>query len=290
MFDFRYHIASLAAVFIALVLGILVGVAISGKGFVDKSERRVLQGQIRALRQERDAANARANDLRNQQDSSQTVISATYPALMRDRLKGKKVAVLVIGPSGGETGRDVDNALSEAGGTELRYRALKVPVDIGAIRKQLASTVGLRAFSGEGRLDDLGRELGAELVTGGKTPLWDALARILVERQRGGLDRPVDGVVVIRAAKPQSGPTASFLTGLYDGLGSAGVAAIGAETLDAETSAVKQWKRGGLSSVDDIDTLPGRLALALVLAGASRGQYGMKPTAENGPLPKLAAA
>ena len=40
MFDFRYHIASLAAVFLALVLGILIGVAISGRGFVDKAERK----------------------------------------------------------------------------------------------------------------------------------------------------------------------------------------------------------------------------------------------------------
>ena len=31
MFDLRYHLASLAAVFIALAVGILLGVAISGK-------------------------------------------------------------------------------------------------------------------------------------------------------------------------------------------------------------------------------------------------------------------
>jgi hypothetical protein len=39
LFDFRYHVASLAAVFLALVLGILVGVGISGRGLVDNSER-----------------------------------------------------------------------------------------------------------------------------------------------------------------------------------------------------------------------------------------------------------
>ena len=46
MFDLRYHVASLTAVFIALIIGILVGVGISSGGFVKKSERRILNDQI----------------------------------------------------------------------------------------------------------------------------------------------------------------------------------------------------------------------------------------------------
>ncbi|TML12523.1 MAG: hypothetical protein E6G33_13445 [Actinobacteria bacterium] len=34
MFDFRYHVASLAAVFFALVIGILVGVALASHGLL----------------------------------------------------------------------------------------------------------------------------------------------------------------------------------------------------------------------------------------------------------------
>jgi hypothetical protein len=36
----------------------------------------------------------------------------------------------------------------------------------------------------------------------------------------------------------------------------------------------------GVSSVDDVDTLPGRLALALLLAGGDPGHYGTKETAD----------
>ena len=46
MFDLRYHVASLAAVFLALVIGILVGVGISSGGFVQKGERRILNAKI----------------------------------------------------------------------------------------------------------------------------------------------------------------------------------------------------------------------------------------------------
>ena len=56
MFDLRYHVASLTAVFVALVIGILVGVGLSGKGFVNDAERTNLTGQIADLRHERDVA------------------------------------------------------------------------------------------------------------------------------------------------------------------------------------------------------------------------------------------
>ena len=56
MFDLRYHVASLTAVFVALVVGILVGVGLSGKGFVNDAERANLNNQIADLRRERDSA------------------------------------------------------------------------------------------------------------------------------------------------------------------------------------------------------------------------------------------
>jgi hypothetical protein len=281
MFDFRYHIASLAAVFLALVLGILIGVAISGRGFVDKAERKSLHAQIADLRLERDAEKARADDLESSQKVSEAFISEAYPVLMRQRLDGKKIVVLVIGSSGGRTGSEVDQALGETGATQLRYRALKVPIKLTSIQKALGSRPALRAFAGELQLDDLGRELASELVSGGKTPVWDALAKTLVEQQRGDLDTPADGIVVIRSAKPQQGPTARFLSGLYEGLATSGVPAVGAESVTSDPSAVLAWQAAHLSSVDDVDTLPGRLALALVLAGPAREQHvGVKDTAQ----------
>jgi hypothetical protein len=189
--------------------------------------------------------------------------------------------VLVIGASGGETGSRVDDALEAAGATQLRYRALKVPVDTKSIRDALGSRPTLRAFAGARRLDDLGHELGVELVSGGKTPLWDALQTTMVEQQRGGLDTPADGIVLIRAVKPQQGPTSNFLYGIYEGLATAGVPAVGAEIADDDPSAVPPWKIAHLSSVDDVDTTQGRLALALLLAGATPGHYGIKKTAQD---------
>ena len=147
----------------------------------------------------------------------------------------------------------------------------------------------LAQYRGNDRLPDLGKELAAELVAGGKTPLWDSLASELVEEQNGGSRTAADGVVVARSVKAQRDGTARFLQGFYSGLAGAGVPAVGVEVSGAVNSAIPAFERSSLSTVDSIENTPGRLALALLLAGGQTGNYGVEPTATDGVLPLVPA-
>jgi hypothetical protein len=84
--------------------------------------------------------------------------------------------------------------------------------------------------------------------------------------------------------------TARFLAGFYSGLASAGIPAVGAERLRAKDSAIDAFSRENLSTVDDLDTEAGRLALVLLLSGASPGSYGVKKSADDGVLPAIPTA
>jgi hypothetical protein len=275
MFDLRYHVASLAAVFLALLIGILVGVGISGKA--DEARNDELRREIADLRgQLESAADSRAG-LQRAHEADEAFADDVYPVLIEDRLRGKRIALLFIGSVDAE---HVQRALDDAGASRLRMRALRVPVDPERLDRALVGRAELAEYRGDDRLPDLGRLLAAEFVTGGETPAWDALTSQLVEERTGTFRRAADGVVVVRTAKPQAGPTARFLTGLYAGLAEGGVPAVGAEPSGENPSAVGTWNRAGLSSVDNVDTAAGRLALALLLAGAEEGQYGIKGTAD----------
>ena len=277
MFDFRYHVASLAAVFLALVVGIVVGVGISGKGIIKDSERQLFQNQINVLTAQVQAAEKESSSLKAQQKAAQSFANAVYQPLMAERLRGLRLTVLVVGTAGGRTHKSVDRAIADGGGLDS-LRVLRVPIDPEAIRRALNAKRGLAKTSGTDWLPDLGRALAQELVTGGKTPLWDRLSGQLVSEQQGRL-RPADGVVVLRTAQPQRGATARFLAGLYGGLGEAAVPAVGVETTDARPSTVAVWDKAGLSSVDDVETPVGKLALAVLLSGGDGGLYGVKKTA-----------
>src|SRR5215210_7715993 len=54
MFDLRYHVASLAAVFLALIIGILVGVGIADRGYLDKVTRGLLEQEVANLQKQLD--------------------------------------------------------------------------------------------------------------------------------------------------------------------------------------------------------------------------------------------
>jgi hypothetical protein len=288
VFDLRYHVASLAAVFLALIIGIVVGVGISGKGFVSDSERSLFNERIAELKSQLTSATTRGADLARSQRASQAFVQDAYPTVMSNRLAGTTVALVFAGPIDHNVRSLVEQTLSDGGGpAPIRVRALKLPIDLPSLRRALARRPALAALATQQRVGDLGRRLGAELVAGGNAPLWSLLSGNLVEEQEGN-DRPAAGAVVVaRSASPQSGVTARFLGGFYAGLGSQDVPAVGVEVMRPDASAVVAFAKQHLSTVDDLDSQTGRLALALLLAGADPGQYGVKKSAHSGVLPPI---
>lgn len=289
MFDFRYHVASLAAVFVALVIGILVGVGLSGRGFVDDAERKNLEGQIDDLRAERDAAVDGLEEVEQRGLALDEYADGTYPALVRGRLRDTRVALLFVGPVDQGVRGAVQEAIRDAGGTVVRMRAIDAPIDDEAVTRALATRPALRGLAPPGRREELGRALGEELVDGGQTPLWDALSGVLVVERSGPSKPRADAVVIARPARPQAGTTQALLTGLYRELADARAPAVGVDSVAAASAATPAFRRAGLSTVDSIELSPGRLALVLLLAGAADGSYGVTADAVDGVLPPVPA-
>ena len=271
MFDFRYHVTSLAAVFIALVIGILVGVAISGRSLIRDSERAVLQNDISRLEDRLADAERQVE----QQNALEEYERVTYPAVMQGRLADRRVGIVYVGSAEGEVAARIQETIDLADGVH-GMRALQVPIATGDLLRRAADVP-----EAPNTVEDLGRSLARELVDGGETPLWNAVGPALVEEREGG-NLPLDAVVVTRTAEPQRGQTARFLAGFYAGLAAAGVPVVGVETTSAETTAVQTYRSHGFSTVDNVDTIPGRVALAVLLTGQSPGSYGTNE--ENTPV------
>ncbi len=274
MFDLRYHVASLAAVFLAFGLGTIVGYALSDPQLVDRTENQELRAEVERLSQALEAAETRSDELR----AADAFVTAAYPAVMERRLQGRRIAIVFVGPVDERLEAEIDGALRAAGARVARLRALAVPLREEEIEAVLEQEPRLAGYRGDTRLADLGRDAGRELVAGERTPLWDTLTRQLVQEQRGALDDAADGVVVVRSVGAQAGATARFLTGFYSGL-EGGAPVVGVESADAERSAVPAFRRAGFSIVDFVDVRPGKVALAVLLEGRTSGHYGIKPGA-----------
>src|SRR6476620_9182857 len=93
MLDFRYHALSLVAVFLALAIGIVLGVTI-GDSLVSDAERS-LRGGLRS-----DVENARADEAKAKDELAgrDRMLDEIYPQLVGSRLNGERVALVSWGP------------------------------------------------------------------------------------------------------------------------------------------------------------------------------------------------
>jgi hypothetical protein len=297
MFDLRYHLASLAAVFIALAVGILLGVAISGK--LSAADNRISHDRIDQLNDQLKQANARADIISRRNDAAERLLEISYPSLVENRLDGQNIGVLFVGPVDGSVRSAVERTLSDAGGgAPVRLIAVDTPVDAADLDATLNGSSTLAQFAeGGDDFSDLGNALGRELVEGGGTPMWSSLSSKLVEERSGASSPPLDGVVVVRSWAPPENPTAdqeaqahpteTLIDGLLSGLQQSGVPVVGVETTTEQDSGIDLYRQQGVSSVDDVETLAGRVALALLLAGGNPGHYGVKDSASDGVAPPV---
>jgi hypothetical protein len=304
VFGLRYHVASLAGVFVALAVGILLGVALSGK--VSDAEESFQRSRIAELERQLDeevgSAEERADAAVRRGAATEELFARAYPALMDRRLEGANVAVLFLGPVDGSVRSAVERTLADAGGGQpLRVVGLDVPLNGADLQAALEGDELLASYArGEDDFSALGRELGRELVEGAETPLWDALSIRLVEERSGATFLPADAAVVVGTWLPPeeeadgdaessaaTRATTSLFEGLVRGLEDTGVPVVGVAEEGAPAELLAFYRDQGISSVDDVDVPAGRLALALLLAGAEPGHYGAGDNASDGVVPPI---
>lgn len=299
MFGLRYHVASLAAVFLALAVGILLGVAISGK--VSEAEESFEEDRISDLERDVEAANERADAAERSGTAARELVDRAYPALMQERLDDMEFALLFVGPVDASVRSAVERTLADAGaGGPAFMIALNVPVQADDLQGAIESSEVLAGFADDGGdFGDLGRELGEEVVAGGDTPLWTTLQSELVEERAGSFSSEVDGAVVVYSWTPpiegdedeevsrETAATSSLAEGLVRGLGSAEIPVVGVATTLQPATLAEAYRSEGISSVDNVDTPAGRVALAFVLAGGEPGHYGIKDSATDGVAPPV---
>ena len=266
MFDFRYHALSLVAVFLALAIGILLGVTI-GDSLLSQADKGLRNSLHEDVEQARDQEAEAADGL----DAREELIGVVLPTLVGDRLEGTRVAVVGVGqiPEGLEA--NVRSVVEQAGGT---IDSVSVLPDSAA---ELASQLGLQATAPDAEADAADRV--AALVTeGGRDG-----QRLREESpdEFTGAYQAADAVV-FHALPAGRGVDAAqdWEMALIGALKSSGANVVGIEESGpADRSQVRFFADQEISSVDNVDTAGGQIALVFALQG-EQGQFGYKDSAD----------
>jgi copper transport outer membrane protein MctB len=279
MFDFRYHALSLAAVLLALAIGVLLGVAIGDSNLVSSAK----QGIVAGLRGTLSSEQAKESQLRTQLDTQSTFENELLPLAVNGELTNRQIGLVFLGGSSDQVDSLVRTALAPTGAQLGTVGVVHEPLSLPALAAVSSGTRYAALASGDPSLISLfGQRVGVQLVSGG--PYIARVRDTLLSAFDGTLER-LDGVVVYRADPSTLQPADaaaenSFETGLIQGITSQGVPVVGVELNSTNPSQIPWYKSQGMSSVDDLDDLSGRAALVYALAGRS-GNFGVKPTADS---------
>lgn len=279
MFDFRYHALSLVAVFLALAVGLLLGVAIGDKGLVSGAENDLRS----SLRHDVVQARADADDARHALTDRQEIEAKDfYPIMVADRLSGMRVGVIAFGSVPDSYVDDVRSALDPTGGRLVSVSVIREPPDLSALAAASKGTPFAKVAKRPALLGRLGRKVGRQFRNGGGF-LADIRPALLSQGRSSGTLDGLEGVVLVHTrSDPDSAGDRrrvdAFESGIVKGLVGRGVRVVGVESTDETPSSIPWMQDRGLTSVDDLDRVEGRTALVYALTG-EEGTFGVKSTA-----------
>jgi Copper transport outer membrane protein, MctB len=276
MFDYRYHALSLAAVLLALAVGVVIGVAIGDSNLVSSAK----SGIVHDLSSEVNGARRQAGQLRAQLAAEEAFANDLYPIAVHGLLGGRDIGLVFLGGSSDRVNGLVREAVTQAGGDLMTVVVVREPVDLaglaaaaegthyaalgadqlaaapaksagggaatGASTTGGAGSTGAQAGGASGAagaqlVEQFGGLMGRQLVSGGAL-----VERELISRVRGRLLSAFDGrlgklqgLVVMR--DDPGGMTAAEVqaaAAFESGL-LAGVAAVGVQAVGVELSSTE---------------------------------------------------
>jgi copper transport outer membrane protein MctB len=263
--DLRYHLISLISVFLALAIGILLGVAMADRGVV--SDR--MQAEITSIERQLDRQQREIGKQNEHIAEQEMMLERMSEVMIADSLEGEDVA-LVAGPyAEPDTYQAVESDLSEAGANITSVETLAVPDPTEVTDGELATREATTQVE-SGYATNVARKVLGYTGEGAEFP------EIVVFVGGGEIldDAPPGTLKALKAVQRR----------MFEIWLDAGVRVVGAETSDAGRTEVPLFQNAGIPSVDYADEPAGRAALIQLAATDIEGSYGTKDTA-SGPFP-----
>lgn len=292
MIDFRYHLVSIVAVFLALATGIVIG-ATSLQGEVAGT----LQGQVTQLRQDKQQLRSQVEQGERAAGRADQYVGDVQPKALAGQLKSRTVAIVALPGTSTTLVRAMQTSIEQAGGTVTSTARLTESWVTGkdATRTtQLRTTArsqGLAADVPENRLAGLvlaqALSVDGEQVPGQSPGLQSLVDQDYLEVSPQYANRAQSVVVVWPNMAPgdQQDATVSRWSDLITGLGLSGRPVVGVgsgsqragEILpDALMAQLRDSAQvtGAMSTVDDGGRAIGRAATVLALRDRFAGRTG----------------
>ncbi len=285
MIDLRYHIYSLAAVFFALAIGIVIGTSFARKLPANENERRTIQryeNSMRVLKREIELVSQGAAQKEKLARQYEEFCRAIFPTIAKNRLFQRYVVILQTGDYDEIVGC-IKTALEIAGAqvTSVIDIDRHFPFDDNERIAQVMLDCGL-AYNDPTKAADKLFEAMVDMLCNAKYSYLPAkLEKHGVAKFTG--NSPSLGtrlVVLVGGATSEKTNTSDIVDlRLVQALERSGLIVVGCEGSSTAVSYVPIWSKAGIATVDNADSTLGQIALICALNG-EKAHFGTKETAD----------
>ena len=319
MIDFRYHVVSIVAVFLALALGLFLG-----STTLQDTVLHSLNSNVNRVTRENNALTSKANTLQNEVNAQEKFDKALLPYAVTGRLSGQLVSIVSVPGTSDAMRKQVIAAIDAAGGTlsaDVRLQNAITDPKQDAFLSALAERVSIPGHAAGSGTDGAQRAAGQLAAVLGVRPASHAVGAstidtVLSAYSTGKLlslgndvaaHRP--GTLAIILTGPAPSPNADpvlvkaqqdFVLDLARDLDQTSLGAVlasprpapGTTTADmTQAAASVTGLTDKVSTVSGVDTAAGQIATVFALAAQAEGTAGRYgPQSQLSPLPASSVA
>ncbi|MDD5448372.1 MAG: copper transporter [Actinomycetota bacterium] len=273
MIDFKFHVISLVAVLIALAVGMLLGTTLVEKGLISQQKSQIssLEKTFAEIREKNRALNDELNAYKQ-------FAEICEPILIGGRLAGGNFVVI--------SGTDTDGGMSKSVHEVILASGGMIPLNVTVMgEEEFSNSAVITALSQIfGIAEDenvLKEKVFFELFSQLKTPsnpeILTSLEAAGVIKIKGAVSTPLSGAIILSEVEKNSVEKIDVpLIKASTEVGFPVVVVGGAKT---DRKAMETYKKIGVSTVERVESSPGRIALIFCLSGEG-GHYGVGSTAD----------
>lgn len=284
--DIKYHIASLVAVFLALGIGILVGSAVLGNNVNDaimKQQRQMvddLNKNFDQMRKDNIAAQEEISNYKSSLNISKQFEEQLLPVLVDNKLNGKNVAIIETNNYGFH--EDWINTLKMAGAKVTSITTVLDGFNLKneGVRKEIAEKLAVSNNSETSLTKDVALEIAVAVTSAQNIEKLNYFEQRGMIKTSGDYGVPIDAVVFVGGSQTKLGDRCDNLDlPMMEYFLAQKLPVYGVESSDVGYSYMKQYQKLKVSTIDDIDMIPGQVSLVMAVYGKP-GNYGIKTTAK----------
>lgn len=283
MTNIKYYVLTVVSIFLALAIGIYIGFMFDAQDILISQKEDIvsqLEERFDYLEEENKAVREEISRVTKENEQIKEFNRAIYGEVIKNRLSGVKIAII-------ETSEDyiykgISQTLEVAGAEVTSITTIKNNIDsnIDLLKSAYEMATGVETDANNVLKLTIDK-IASDIISGEDSRALETFKNEGLIDITGTYLTPIDYVIIAGGRKEEDEKRFEVIDErIIDICKESNVPIIGIEKENVSFSYIDKYKNNRISSIDNVDSIMGRVALVLAIDGRP-GNYGIKPSAES---------